>query len=173
MTKYVKLNKRKLPLWMMMVLMVISIAMGWAGCDGQRDPSLAGMEETYVKRVVDGDTFITGNDERVRLIGIDAPESVKPDTLPEPYGPEASAYVKELLEGKTVYMDVDVSDTDRFDRLLRYIYLADGTFVNEKLLEEGYARHVVFPPDVAFEARLRDAENRAKSDGEGLWGLTD
>jgi micrococcal nuclease len=162
------------PRWMIALLLVgLLLSTGMSGCDRRvdADPSLEGMEQVTVKRVVDGDTFITNDGQRVRLIGIDAPESVKPDTPAEPFGPEASAYVKELMEGKVVFMDQDVSETDRFNRLLRYVYLPDGTFINELILEEGYAEHVVFPPDVEHRFQLKQAEDRARKARIGLWSV--
>lgn len=149
--------------------LILVLAISFSGCTLERDPNLEGMEQVYVKRVVDGDTFITGEGDRVRLIGIDAPESAIPDTQPEAYGPEASAFLEELIEGETVYMEKDVSETDRYDRLLRYVYLSDGTFVNEYIVEEGYAVHVVYPPDVAYEKQLEEAQGRAMALDVGMW----
>ena len=89
--------------------------------------------EASVIRVIDGDTIEVAIDDRtftVRYIGVDTPETVHPEKPVEWMGPEASAVNKELVEGKTVYLEKDVSETDKYDRLLRYIFLADGTFVN-------------------------------------------
>lgn len=125
-----------------------------------------------VERVVDGDTFVTEDGDKVRMILIDTPESVHPDQSKNtPFGKIASDYTRNLLEGKVVYLERDVSDTDRYGRLLRYVYLEDGTFVNEHLVKEGYAQIATFPPDVTYEAEILAAERYAREHEKGLWGL--
>lgn len=133
-------------------------------------------ETARVVRVVDGDTLIVdrgrGN-ERLRYIGIDAPESVKPDTPVEFMGKEASAANAALVDGATVVLEKDVSETDRFGRLLRYVWLRDGEtwlFVDLELVRQGYAQVVTFPPDVRWVETLRDAQRVARDAGLGLWG---
>lgn len=124
-----------------------------------------------VKRVVDGDTIVVvvdGREYRVRYIGVDAPESVKPDAPPEYYGVEAADYNRQLVAGKNVCLERDVSDTDKFDRWLRYVYV-DTDFVNERLVREGYARSVMYRPDVKYQTILNDAEREAQQAGRGLW----
>jgi len=125
-----------------------------------------------VKRVIDGDTFETENGQKVRMIGIDAPESVHPDKEKNTeFGKEASKFLKELLEGKSVRLEKDVSETDRYGRLLRYVYLADGTFVNELIVKEGYARVSTYPPDVKFADVFVEAERYARENNKGLWAF--
>lgn len=133
-------------------------------------------EIARVVRVVDGDTLVidrgTGN-ERLRYIGIDAPESVKPDSPVEFMGREASAANTALVEGATLVLERDVSDTDQFGRLLRYAWLRDGEtwlFVNLELVRQGYAQVVTYPPDVRWTDTLRDAQRVARDAGLGLWG---
>jgi len=87
-------------------------------------------------------------------------------------GPEASAANKALVEGKAVYLEKDVSDTDRYGRLLRYVFLADGTFVNGELVRQGYAQAITYPPDVKYQKLLRALEQEARSRGKGLWQPT-
>ena len=122
-----------------------------------------------VSRVVDGDTInVTIWDETrgVRLLLVDTPE-VRPS---ECYGPEASAYVSSLLpEGSEVRLERDVTDTDSFGRLLRYVYLADGRMLNELLVEGGYATVYRSGDTEQHEQRLLDAEGRAREAGVGLW----
>ncbi|MBN1135824.1 MAG: thermonuclease family protein [Anaerolineae bacterium] len=128
-----------------------------------------------VVRVVDGDTIeveIDGREYRVRYIGVDAPETVKENTPVEWMGPEASAANKALVYGKTVYLEKDVSETDRYGRLLRYLFLADGTFVNGELVRQGYAQAITYPPDVKYQELLRALEREAQSAGRGLWQPT-
>jgi micrococcal nuclease len=128
-------------------------------------------ETALVLRVIDGDTIlvaIDGREERVRYIGVDTPETVAPDRPVGCFGPEASARNKALVEGKTVELERDISERDRFDRLLRYVYV-DGTLVNAELLREGYATSVTFPPDVRENERFRTLEQEARTARRGLW----
>jgi len=122
-----------------------------------------------VARVVDGDTIdVTIWDETrgVRLLLVDTPE-LRPA---ECYGSEASEYVSSLLpEGSRVRLERDVTDTDRYGRLLRYVYLEDGRMLNELLLEGGYATIYDSGEMEQHEQRLRDAEARAREAGAGLW----
>jgi endonuclease YncB( thermonuclease family) len=137
----------------------------------------AGETETAsVVRVVDGDTIIIDRgrgDERLRYIGVNAPESVKPDTPVEFMGKEASAANRALVEGAEVVLERDVSDRDQYDRLLRYVWIRDGdawVFVNLELVREGYAHATTYPPDVRWTDTLRAAERAARKAGLGLWG---
>jgi len=131
--------------------------------------------EAQVVEVVDGDTIkveIDGEVHTVRYIGIDAPETEHPSEPVEWMGPEATDANRELVEGKTVYLEKDVSETDQYGRWLRYVFLADGTFVNAKLVEMGYAQAATYPPDVDYQAVLREREQEAREAERGLWGST-
>ncbi len=125
-------------------------------------------------RVTDGDTItvrIDGENEKVRLIGIDTPETKKPDTPVQCFGPEASAFTESLLpEGTPLYLERDVEPRDRFGRLLAYVYLAaDGTFVNLEIVRQGYARLLTIPPNVAHVDEFVEAARAAERDDIGLW----
>lgn len=122
-----------------------------------------------VDRVVDGDTIALASGETVRYIGIDTPETVKPNAPIECFGKEASEKNRALVSGKKIRMQKDISDTDRYGRLLRYVYLEDGTLVNEVLVREGYAFASSFPPDIAMQEVFREAERSAKQNKRGLW----
>lgn len=129
-----------------------------------------------VVRVVDGDTLVIdrghGN-ERLRYIGMDAPESVKPGSPVESMGREASAANAALVEGREIVLERDVSETDQYDRLLRYAWLREGDawlMVNLELVGRGYAHVVTYPPDVRWVEELRSAERAARDAGAGLWG---
>jgi len=125
--------------------------------------------------VIDGDTIevaIDGQKFRLRYIGIDAPETVKENTRVEWMGPEASAANAALVKGKQVYLEKDVSETDRYGRLLRYVFLADGTFVNGELVRQGYAQAITYPPDVKYQKLLRALEREARDAARGLWQPT-
>ena len=129
-------------------------------------------ESARVLRVIDGDTILVeigGRQERVRYIGVDTPETVAPDRPVGCFGPEASRANKDLVEGKTVRLERDTSERDRFGRLLRYVYAGD-TLVNAELVRQGYANAVTFPPDVREAERLRALEGEARAARRGLWG---
>jgi micrococcal nuclease len=130
-------------------------------------------EWTTVTRVVDGDTIEVTGGRKVRYIGVDTPETKHPSKGKEPYGEEATSRNKALVDGRKVLLVKDVSETDRYDRLLRYIFLEDGTFVNLKLVEDGYARVSTFPPDVRFADLFLEAERKARARNRGLWALED
>jgi micrococcal nuclease len=125
-----------------------------------------------VVRVVDGDTIeveIGGRRHTVRYIGIDTPEVGDPRRPVMCYGEEASRRNRQLVEGRTVLLEKDVSETDRYGRLLRYVW-ADGVFVNAALVREGYARVYTVPPDVRYAELFRRLEREAREAGRGLWG---
>lgn len=127
-------------------------------------------DKVKVIRVIDGDTFEIEGGKKVRLIGVDAPESVHPDPNKNTeFGKTASTFTKEKLEGKTVYLEKDVSETDRYGRLLRYVYLQDNTFFNEYLVKEGIANPATFPPDVKYADVFVRAQQYAKENSKGLW----
>jgi len=142
-----------------------------AGCTGSAEPAPNGEVQAKVKRVVDGDTFEVENGAKVRMIGVDTPESVKPNHPVEPYGKEASNFTKRLLTGKEVTLKFDVEPKDRYGRWLAYVYLQDGTFVNELLVREGYAQVMTIPPNVAHQELFLQAQREARENNRGLWGL--
>lgn len=121
-----------------------------------------------VTRVIDGDTFEIASGETIRLIGIDAPETVHPLKDVECFGEQASSFLKNLLENQVISLEKDVSETDQYGRLLRYVYL-DGLFVNEYLVKEGYADAVSYPPDVKYQETFNAAEKSARENSFGLW----
>ena len=125
---------------------------------------------------MDGDTIVVrlgGRDQRLRYIGMDTPETVKPDSPVEWMGPEASRANARLVEGRDVVLEKDVSETDRFGRLLRYVWLVDGdrwTMVDLALVEQGFAQVETDPPDVRYADRFVAAQRAARAAGLGLWG---
>jgi len=125
-------------------------------------------EIASVKRTVDGDTFETTSGEKVRLIGMDTPESY--GTV-EYFGKEASEFSRERLTGRQVYMFQDTGDTDRYGRLLRYVFVEnDVTMYNETLLMEGYANVMTVPPNVMYSDKFVELERAAREQNKGLWG---
>lgn len=126
-----------------------------------------------VTRVVDGDTIevnFNGEAERVRLIGIDTPETVHPNRGEEPYGREASNFTKTWLEGKQVGLEFDVQERDRYGRLLAYAWLNNQLF-NEILVREGYAKVSTYPPNVKYVDLFTAAQKEAREANRGLWGI--
>ncbi len=118
-----------------------------------------------VTQVIDGDTIIIADGSRVRYIGIDTPE-VYPK--PQDFGIEAGQVNRELVEGKKVRLERDVSDTDRYGRLLRYVYV-DDIFVNAELVRQGLARAQAYPPDTKYQDYLEELETEARQAGRGIW----
>ena len=122
-----------------------------------------------VERVVDGDTIIVEGVGRVRLIGVDTPETVHPNRPVEFFGKEASAFTKGLLEGKRVRLEYDQERQDRYGRTLAYVYLSDGTFVNAEIIRRGYGHAYTRFPFRHMEA-FRQYEREARDNRRGLWG---
>lgn len=123
-----------------------------------------------VLAVIDGDTIevlVDGRRERVRYIGMDTPEVWPADQI-ECYGPEASARNAQLVAGQRVELESDLTDRDRYGRLLRYVWLGE-TFVNAELLVEGFAQVTTYPPDVRYVELYRDLQRQAREAGRGLW----
>ena len=125
-------------------------------------------ELVRVTRVVDGDTIEIEGGQTVRYIGIDTPETVHPQKAVECFGREASNKNKELVEGKMVQLEKDISETDKYGRLLRYVY-ANGVFINELLVKEGFAHASSYPPDIKYQDLLNSAQEEARSQSRGLW----
>ncbi|UCG55299.1 MAG: thermonuclease family protein [Dehalococcoidia bacterium] len=126
-----------------------------------------------VVRVIDGDTIevnIEGRLFDVRYIGIDTPEMVHPTQGEEPYGKEAYKKNGELIEGKTVILEKDVSETDQYGRLLRYVYV-DDLLVNAELVRLGYAQVSTYPPDLRYQDLFLELQQEARENNRGLWDL--
>lgn len=136
----------------------------------ERPRSVIVGETAQVVNVIDGDTIdvlLDGDEYRVRYVGVDTPER------DEPYYREATQANRDFVQGETVTLVVDVSETDQYGRLLRYVYLQDGTFVNAELIADGYARLVTYPPDVANADFFGDLQQEARQAGRGLWGVNE
>lgn len=127
-----------------------------------------------VIRVIDGDTVELDGGQKVRYIGIDTPELHDPRKKVECFAKEAMEKNKELVEGKTVRLEKDISEKDMYDRLLRYVYLpseasSSGEFINAQLVKEGYALASTFPPDVTYADFFKSLEREARENKRGLW----
>lgn len=150
------------------------LAIGCKEGDGRAAPEPAEREgiEAPVERVVDGDTIrvrYEGRSERVRYIGVDTPETRHPRKGLEPYGREATEANRRLVEGRRVRLVFDVQERDRYGRLLAYVYLPDGTFVNARLVQQGYARVLTVPPNVRHAELFGRLERQAREERRGLW----
>jgi len=157
------------------IVLAIAIAIAFGGCGQSNGPASPGHPApATMVRVVDGDTVVvhvSGHDERIRLIGIDTPESVKPNTPVQCFAIEASARTKALLPvGAHVRLERDVELRDRYKRLLAYVYREpDGLFVNLALAREGFALPYTFPPNVAHADDFVAAASEARQAHRGLW----
>ncbi|MBI3485701.1 thermonuclease family protein [Candidatus Daviesbacteria bacterium] len=138
--------------------------------------NLANLEQVKVTRVIDGDTIeveINGELKKLRYIGVNTPETVDPRRPVQCFGKEASAENKRLLEEKSVYLEKDISETDKYGRLLRYVYLplSDGSvvFINDYLVRQGFAYASTFPPDVKYQDKFLVSQKEASDNLRGLW----
>lgn len=139
------------------------------------DAGDANLEQATVKAVVDGDTIeveMAGRRHRVRLLGVDSPESVHPELPEQCYGKEATDALNRLLPpGTDIMIERDVELHDHYQRLLLYVYRrSDGLFVNRWLVEQGLAEAVFYAPNTHFRPEIQQARQRARTSGRGLWG---
>ncbi|MDI6758984.1 MAG: thermonuclease family protein [Candidatus Omnitrophota bacterium] len=136
----------------------------------------------FVKRVVDGDTLVLEDNQRVRLIGIDTPETHESPKLYrdsqrsgqniktiQELGRRSYEFTKELIEGKCVILEFDVVRHDKYNRLLAYVYLKDGTFVNAEIVKKGYASLMTIPPNVKYTDLFLKLYREARENKHGLW----
>jgi micrococcal nuclease len=136
----------------------------------QRGESAGSAEKARVQRVVDGDTVVLSGGERVRYIGVDTPESVKPGTPVQCFAKAASHENERLVAGERVRLRYDAERRDRYGRLLAYVYRArDGLFVNAELVRLGFATTLTIPPNVAHATEFRRLARSARARGRGLW----
>lgn len=155
----------------LLAIIAALIVRPWEGGadDGEAGPKAA---EAYVVRAIDGDTIearIDGRLEDVRYIGVDTPETVKPDTPVQCFGPRASAFNHHLVEARRVRLVFGVERRDVYGRLLAYVYLGHR-MVNAILARRGLARSLTIPPNDRFAALFRRLALRAARTGRGLWG---
>lgn len=124
-----------------------------------------------VTNVVDGDTIDVSykdKEERVRLILVDTPETKHPNKGVQPYGPEATEYTTDTLDGEKVRLEVGEEKRDQYDRLLAYVYI-DGENFNKKLLRGGYARLSVYPPNTKYKSSFEEAQSKAQAENLRIW----
>lgn len=127
--------------------------------------------EHKIGRVVDGDTLLLADGKRVRLLGVDTPETVKPDTPPEPWGAEASQFTHDFLAGGTVRLEFDRERVDAYGRYLAYAWVGDR-LLNEELLRAGLGRPLLkFNYSNSMKTRFRKAADEARREERGIWSL--
>ena len=165
------LRLKRRPLWILAVALATLAAFSRADFhkqDGQEDRIV------FIREVVDGDTVETRDGTRIRYIGIDTPE-VRRRTQggwvydPQPYALEGTELNRSLVEGRNVRIELDEEQRDRFGRSLAYVFLEDGTFVNERLIRAGLARALIIPPNTRYAEDFRRAEREARLEGIGIW----
>ena len=139
-------------------------------------PDLSGKDSAVITKITDGDTYhveLNGEDITVRLIGVDTPESVAPESYRKENteeGSKVSELVKEKIKiGDTVYLEYDTSESDRYGRTLAYVYFADGTMVQDWLLSNGYATVYTLEPDTKYAEHFEELELQAKEQDIGIW----
>ncbi len=157
-------------------VLVLALGLGWrrlaaahrGGAAAEAPPP--GTEVVLVREAVDGDTLRLADGRRVRILGLDTPETHHPGMAgPQPGGPEAAARLKGLVEGRQVGLEWDASDRDHYGRLLRHVWLGPE-LVAARLLAEGLAWPLTIPPDQGHQAELAAAAASARAAGRGLWG---
>jgi len=131
---------------------------------GQKTDKFIGVE-----KVIDGDTIVLKNGETVRYLGIDSPELYHSESEAECGAEEAKKINEKLLIGKKVKLEKDITDKDKYGRLLRFVYTEDGDFVNYSLVSQGYAKLLFIPPDAKFKKDFTEAQEAAKRENVGLW----
>lgn len=130
--------------------------------------SSVGADIFLVTRAVDGDTIVLADKDRVRLIGVDTPELHHPRKPVQYYAEEAYRFTRRIVEGKKVRLEYDWQRRDRYGRLLAYVYLPDGTFLNAELIRQGYGHaYTKFP--FKYLDEFRRLEREARETGKGLW----
>ncbi|NLF73972.1 MAG: hypothetical protein GX575_33610 [Candidatus Anammoximicrobium sp.] len=177
-------RRRPRRIWLVLAILAVWALLRWSGDRWRdvphpaREPPLS--EGRYeVLRVVDGDTLVVrvpasadrrrGRDIRVRLLGIDCPESVQPDYPVEPWGPEAAEFTKRFLARRAVQLRFDKRRLDQYDRYLAYVFV-DDRMLNEELVRAGLAFVAMFPGDSeSMQRRLRAAEDEAREQSRGVW----
>ena len=179
-TRRTRSRRRALPRRLSTILTVLAVAALlrlWYGPIAPEAAQVAPgqlVEGDYrVERVVDGDTLVLEGNVRVRLIGADTPETVRPNHPVEPWGPEATEFTREWVEGRQVRIQFDGNQVDRYDRVLALVWVGDR-MLNEELLRAGLARaRTQYNYSDAVKARFATAESEAQAAGRGIWSESD
>jgi micrococcal nuclease len=152
---------QKLRLFLFSILLLTLLLLPFACAPS----STTTLTSALVTRVIDGDTIVIAGGAHVRYIGMDTPEMLP---QPQPFAVAATNANRNLVDGKTVRLVKDISETDRYGRLLRYVYVGD-IFVNAELVRQGLAVAKAYPPDTKYQSLLKNTETEAKNAGRGMW----
>ena len=163
---------RRRPRWSVGIVVML-VALGaiarWYAGPRLSPPESLGEGSYTIERVVDGDTLLLTNRARIRLMGVDTPESVKPNHPVEPWGPEATEFTKDFVSSGTIRLRFDKERIDRYDRFLAYVWV-DDKMLNEELVLAGLARYSPhFRFSQSMKKRFDKAQQRAKEAGRGIW----
>lgn len=174
------MQNTKLLLIFCCLVIVISLGFLYLGFNQPINKTAGATKATQgilVTEVIDGDTIEVEGGVMIRLLGVDTPETVDPRRSVGCFGKEASKKVSELLSNKRVILEKDISESDIYGRLLRFVYLpldssahSNVLFVNDYLIREGYAKVLTIPPDVKFTEQFLEAQKQAREAKLGLWG---
>jgi micrococcal nuclease len=156
----------------LVLLLVVAALAGWQYFFPGQPPAPPALEPgttAKVLRAVDGDTLLLADHTRVRLLGVDTPETKRPDWPVEPFGPEAHDFTREHVEGRAVRLEFDTERHDKYDRTLAYVYL-DDWLLNEELIRAGLGRAITnHPYSEAMKRRFRAAQREAQEAHRGIW----
>ncbi len=153
---------RRLTLTLILVLLACGLASPAADADSP---------PVKVRWVDDGDTIVVAGGDRVRYLGINTPEVAHKDKPGEPFGDEAKAFNKKLVQGRWINLELDEQQRDHYGRLLAYVFLADGTFVNGELVRQGYAHLLRKQSKLRYWKRLLALQRQALKEKKGMWSL--
>lgn len=160
-------RRRRFPLWLLLVIGLVAIWRNFSAPPAPPEEIGEGLYE--VQRVVDGDTLLLTNHARIRLIGVDTPETVKPNHPVEPWGPEATQFTREFVADKQVRLEFDHERVDKFGRFLAYVWVGDR-MLNEELVRAGLARaEMQYHYSSSKKTRFLRAEKEAKAARRGIW----
>jgi micrococcal nuclease len=159
--------------WLWLITSIGFAALLVAFFDPQ-DAAVIAPDQEYVQRVVDGDTLLLGTGERVRLIGVDTPETKHPNKPVEHFGKEAAGFTKRMVEGKLVRIEYDPlaggpEHQDKYKRTLAYVFLQDGTHLNAEIIRQGHGFAISSTPPFKYQNEFRGLEREAREQRRGLW----
>lgn len=156
--------------WIGLLVALIAAWRLWNIGEPPQLPPLGQGANAFVKRAVDGDTLLLDDGRRVRLLGVDTPETKREGTPIQPWGPEAHAFTERFAEGKSIRLQFDKERHDKYGRILAYVY-AEEKLLNEELLRAGLGRAILnHPYSDAMKRRFRKAEQEARQAHRGIWG---
>jgi micrococcal nuclease len=164
------LPRSTITLRLVIVLVLLGLAVWQIAFDGGAPPAPhAPGAAALVERAVDGDTLLLADHTRIRLLGVDTPETKRPEAPVEPWGPQAHEFTRTRVEGRMVRLEFDKERYDKYGRVLAYVYL-DDWFLNEELIRAGMGRAITnHPYSEAMKRRFRAAEREAREKRRGIW----